>query len=54
MSTTKEFKFTISGKGYVSEDVIRAVNPSEARRFAEARYPGCNLYGFNMVSGSSR
>ena len=48
MSNKKTFKFTVSGKGYSSEEIIEAVNPIEARRFAEARFPGCKLYGFNQ------
>ncbi len=50
MSSTKRFKFTVSGKGYSTTEIIEAVNPSEARRFAEARFPGCKLFGFNQVS----
>ena len=49
MSTRKTYKFTVSGRGYNYEEFIEAVNPPEARRLAEARYPGCNLYGFNEV-----
>ena len=49
-TTRKTFKFTVSGPGYVYDETIEAVNPPEARRLAEARYPGCKLYGFNQVS----
>mgnify|MGYP003680455999 CR=1 FL=1 len=50
MSRNKTFKFTVSGKGYSTTELIEAINPVEAKRFAEARYPGCRLYGFNQVS----
>jgi hypothetical protein len=49
MSNKKQYKFTVSGRGYSTEEIIEAVNPREAKRFAEARYPGCKLYGFNQV-----
>lgn len=51
-STRKTFTFTVSGSGYNYQEEIRAVNRPEAKRLAEARYPGCKLYGFNQVSGS--
>ena len=54
MTTTKEFIFNVSDTGSVYQDVIRAVNPPQARRLAEARYPGCRLSGFNQVSGSEQ
>ncbi len=49
MATRKTFKFTVSGSGYNYDEFIEAVNPPEAKRLAEARYPGCKLYGFNQV-----
>ena len=49
MSNKKTFKFIVSGKGYSTTEYIEAVNPVEARRLAEARYPGTPLYGFNQV-----
>ena len=51
-SSRKTFTFTVSGSGYNYKEEIRAVNRPEAKRLAEARYPGCKLYGFNEVSGS--
>ncbi len=48
-TTRKTFKFTVSGPGYNYQETIEAVNPPEAKRLAEARYPGCKLYGFNQV-----
>ena len=48
-SNLKRYKFTVSGKGASFQEVIEAVNPPQARQFAEARYPGCKLYGFNQV-----
>lgn len=51
MANRKTFKFTVSGRGYNYTETIEAVNPPEARRLAEARYPGCRLYGFNQVGG---
>ena len=51
MASTKTFKFTVSGKGFVYEESIQAVNPPQARQMAEARYPGCRLYGFNQIGG---
>ena len=49
MSNKKTFKFTVSGSGYSQTEFIEAVNPREAKRFAEARFPGTKLYGFNEV-----
>ena len=46
----KTFRFTVSGSGYVYKEEIEAVNRPEAKRLAEARYPGCKLYGFNQIS----
>ena len=51
MSNRKTYKFTVSGNGYNYTETIEAVNPPEAKRLAEARYPGCRLYGFNQVFG---
>ena len=48
-SNLKKYKFTVSGKGNQFTQIIEAVNPPQAREFAEARYPGCKLYGFNQV-----
>ena len=48
-SNRKTYEFTVSGSGYNYKEVIEAVNPPEARRLAEARFPGCKLYGFNQV-----
>ena len=48
-SNLKRYKFTVSGNGNQFTEVIEAVNPPQARQFAEARYPGCRLYGFNQV-----
>ena len=50
-SNRKTFEFTVSGSGYVYKETIEAVNRPEAKRLAEARYPGCKLYGFNTISG---
>ena len=49
-SNRKTFRFTVSGNGYNYKEEIEAVNRPEAQRLAEARYPGCRLYGFNQVS----
>ena len=32
--------------------VVEAVNPPEAKRFAEARYPGFRATAANQISGS--
>ncbi len=50
MATRKTFKFTVSDKGSSYDEFIEAVNPPQARRLAEARYPGCRLFGFNQVN----
>ena len=50
MATRKTFKFTVSDTGSTYDEFIEAVNPPQARRLAEARYPNCRLYGFNQVS----
>jgi len=48
-SNLKRYKFNVSGNGTNFTEVIEAVNPPQARQFAEARYPGCRLSGFNQV-----
>ena len=48
MSTRFIYEFTVSGSGYNYKEEIEAVNRPEAKRLAEARYPGCKLYGFNQ------
>ncbi len=47
----KTFKFSVSDKGTSFVEYIEAVNPGQARRLAEARYPGCSFGGFNTVGG---
>ena len=50
MASTKTFKFTVSDTGSTRTEFIEAVNPPQAKRMAEARYPGSKLYGFNQVN----
>ncbi len=50
MASTKTFKFTVSDTGSTRTEFIEAVNPPQAKRMAEARYPGCRLFGFNQVN----
>ena len=45
----KRYKFTVSDRGSNFTEIIEAVNPPQAKRFAEARYPGAKLYGFNQI-----
>ena len=47
----KTFRFSVSegGSSFIAE--IEAVNPGQARRLAEGRYPGCSFGGFNQVGG---
>lgn len=46
----KVFKFKVVDGGNSFSETIEAINPPQAKKFAEARYPGCRLYGFNQVS----
>ena len=50
MTTTRTYKFTVSGNGYSSTEFIEATNPNIARRRAEARFPDARCFGFNEVS----
>jgi hypothetical protein len=46
-----QFKVHVVTKGAGSKPVIiEAVNVPQAREFAEARYPGCNIAGVNRVN----
>ena len=47
MSTLKAYKVNVSDTGSQFSVIIEAVNPPQAKRLAEARYPGCQLSGFN-------
>ena len=49
MSNVKTFKFNVSDHGKCFKETIEAVNRPQAIKFAEARYPGCRLSGFNQV-----
>ena len=46
-----QFKVTVSTKGAGSQKiVIDAINAPQAKEFAAARYPGCNIGGANRVN----
>ena len=49
MTPRKTFRFTVATQGTVYTEEIQAINRTEAKRLAEARYPGSKLYGFNSV-----
>ena len=45
------FKVTVIHKGAGStKELIEATNAPEAKRFAEARFPGCKIGGANRVN----
>ncbi len=48
--TLKTYKVHVIHKGAGSTpEYIEAINPIEARRFAEARFPGCKIAGVNQA-----
>ena len=49
MSRMKTFKVTLTGGGPALQVEIEAINPPQARKFAEARYPGYRAGGANQV-----
>jgi hypothetical protein len=50
MSNNKRFKVTLTSKSYPArKEVIEAVNPPQAKEFAEARFPGFKATAANQV-----
>ena len=50
MACVKLWKVNVMAPGTGARfEYIEAVNPPEARRFAEARYPGCRIGSVNSA-----
>ena len=49
MSNHKRFKVTLVGGGPARQELIEALNPPQAKQFAEARFPGYTATAANRV-----
>ena len=49
MSNHKQFKVTLVGGGPARQELIEALNPPQAKQFAEARFPGYTATAANRV-----
>ena len=49
MSANKQFKVTLTGGGPARQEIIEALNPPMAKRFAEARFPGYTATAANQI-----
>ena len=49
MSNNKKFKVTLTGGGPARQEIIEALNPPQAKAFAEARFPGYTACSANQV-----
>ena len=49
MSNQKRFKVTLVGGGPARQEIVEALNPVQAKSFAEARFPGYTATAANRV-----
>ena len=49
MSNNKRFKVTLTGGGPARQEIVEALNPPQAKAFAEARFPGYKACSANQV-----
>lgn len=49
MSRNKTYKVTLTGGGPARKELIEAINPPQAKSFAEARFPGYKASAANQV-----
>lgn len=49
MSNRKMFRVTLTGGGPARQEIVEALNPPQAKSFAEARFPGYKATAANQL-----